>query len=211
MKVFVGPRTDLGAGGIMAQVARSLAGPEGPVLSLRDLGARNLTRRLSAAEVASLRQAFGRDDPVIGYVCRGVAVGAAAAGTSPVTDASMANGTSMAAVSPPAVVALAVDDHAGLTWCSPLTGPNDDAMGPRFPSLAGCYAPEAVVDRLAGHEGIIVRRGIVAGVADDGALSDFEAEVMAGQGWTVATEELVAPVIIAAHMGLRVAAVVLVA
>jgi hypothetical protein len=192
MRVFVGPHNDPGLGGTMVEAARSLAGPGGHVISLRDVGVRNLRRRLSSAEVALLRQAFGRDDPAIGYMCQGSAAGAAAAET------------------PLAAVAVAVTDHADLTWRSPLAGANDDTVGPRFPSLAGVYAPDLVLDRLGGREGMIVRSGVVAGVADDAALLSFEATVMAEQGWMAASAELVAPVIVAAHMGLRVAAVVMI-
>lgn len=192
MRVFVGPRTDPGLGGAVVEAARSLAGPGGHIMSLRDLGVRNLRRRLSPAEVALLRQAFGRDDPVIGYVCQGSAAGAPAAEIRP------------------AAVAVVVTDHADLTWRSPLAGPNDDTVGPRFPSLAGVYAPDLAIDRLGGCEGMIIRTDVVAGVSDDSALLSFEATAMAEQGWTAASAELVAPVIVAAHMGLRVAAVVVI-
>lgn len=192
MRVFVGPRVDPGLGGAVMEAARSLAGPGGHVISLRDVGVRNLRRRLSPAEVALLRQAFGRDDPVIGYVCQGSATGAPAA------------------EAPLVAVAVAVTDHADLTWRSPLAGPNDDTVGPRFPSLAVVYAPELAVGRLGGREGMIVRSGVVAGVSDDAALLSFEATVMAEQGWTAASAELVAPVIVAAHIGLRVAALVMI-
>ena len=62
---------------------------------------------------------------VVGYVCVGrpaaAREGARAAGAGAV---------------------IAVTDHANLTWRSPLTGPNDDSVGPRFPSMTGVYAPE---------------------------------------------------------------------
>jgi purine nucleoside phosphorylase len=39
-------------------------------------------------------------------------------------------------------------------------------------------------------------------------MSDYEMEMVARLGWPAVSSELVAPVIVAAHMGLRVAAVV---
>ncbi len=201
MKVFVGPRTDPLPGGSVMEAARRLAGREGTVVSLRQLGVRDLGRLLSTAEIALLRQAFGREEPVIGYVCRGATVGGEAGapprGLGPEPQVGAAP-----------LLAVAVTDHADLTWRSVLAGPNDEAVGPRFPSLTGVYAPDVVVDRLSGAEGMICRRGVVGGVRDDGALRGFEALMAADQGWPAVSAELVAPVVVAAHMGLRVAAVV---
>ncbi len=110
-------------------------------------------------------------------------------------------------------------DHADLTWRSPLTGPNDDLLGPRFPSMTGIYTPEVVMERLragedapgpcVGGEGIIVVPGVVAGVVDDCRLSDHEATMAAIAGCTGASSELAPVAVIAAHLGLQVAAAVL--
>ena len=55
---------------------------------------------------------------------------------------------------------------------------------------------------LGGEEdGMIVVPGVVAGVPDDLAMSDYETEMVARFGWAAASSELVAPVIVAAHMG----------
>ena len=37
---------------------------------------------------------------------------------------------------------MAITDHINLLGVNPLTGPNDDAVGPRFPSLRDAYDPE---------------------------------------------------------------------
>lgn len=189
MRVLVGPRTDVQSDAQVAGIARALAGGEGMVVPLRETGVKNLSRRLSEAEVVLLREALGGRPPeagsLVGYVCRGVAL---LAGRMPL---------------------VAVSDHVGLTWSSPLTGPNDDASGPRFPSMTGIYAPEIVVDRLAG-EGMIVVSAVVAGVGDDVRPSAFEREMFELEGYPVASSELVPVAIVAAHMGWRVAALVVV-
>jgi hypothetical protein len=195
MRVLVGPRTDLGSDAATTAVAHALAGPEGAVLSLTNVGVRTLSRSLTAAEVALLREALGGVDAIVGYVCRGSWLGAASAG-----------GTADRGV-----LLVAVTDHANLTWRSPLTGPNDERVGPRFPSMTGVYAPEAVPDNVGAAEGMIVMRGVVAGVRDDRRLSAFEVEVAGGHGHLAASSELVPVVIVAAHAGLRVAAVVVAA
>ena len=206
MKVLVGPRVDLGSDVVAAELAERLAGPGGTVLSLPVVGVGNLGRRLSAAEVYLLRKAMLGVDPdrradakrepqgggrdVIGYLCRGARVGS--------SDASV-EGARL----------VAVADHANLTWRSPLMGPNDDNLGPRFPCMTGVYAPETVKDRAHTGKGMIVVAGVVAGVLDDARPAAFEAEMAGAQGCAAVSSELVPVVIVAAHLGLRVAAAVL--
>jgi hypothetical protein len=200
VRVLVGPRADLSRDGVGAAAASRLAGPEGEVVSLLEAGVRNLSRRLSAAEVSLLREALMGGDATVGYVCRGAGTGIGARA-----------GDAAAGTADWEARLVAVTDHANLTWRSPLTGPNDDRIGPRFPTMAGVYAPEAVLVRLGASEGMIVMPGVVAGVLDDGRLSGYEIEVASAQGYAVASSELVPVVIVAAHLGLRVAAVVVIA
>lgn len=187
MKVVVSPRVSEGRGGV-ASVALALAGAGGAVVSLAQAGVRTLKRPLSAAEVALLREALAGEEPVVGYVCQGARL--------PEYEAS----------GPLRVVA--VSDHVNLTWRSPLTGPNDATVGPRFPSMTGIYRPEVVLDRVGAAGGIIVETGVVAGVRDDGRLTAYEAKVARAPDYLAVSEELVPVVIVAAHMGLRVAAAV---
>jgi hypothetical protein len=204
MRVLVGPFAGSTSHAVCiegaAEIARALAGPDGSVVSLDDIGVRNLSRRLSAAEVASLRQAFpdGPEDgaAMVGYVCGGARSGTDDAGVH----ASMET----------ALNVLAVTDHVNLTWWSPLVGPNDESAGPRFPSMTGVYAPDMVSGRLGTGEGMIVTPCVVAGVHDDSALNAFEARVVEAQSYVGVSSELVPVVIVAAHMGLRVAASVVV-
>lgn len=191
MKVLIGPRVDLAADPGTAAVCGRLAGEDGQVVSLADLGVNNLHRQLSPAEVEAirvqLRQVRRTEAGVVGYVCRGVSTLLEHAGR------------------------VVVTDHANLTWRSPLVGPNDERDGPRFPSLDRAYAPEVALERVGGSDGMIVVHGVVAGVQDDRAMSEYETDTVRRHGWAAASSELVAPVIIAAHMGLRVAAVVITA
>jgi purine-nucleoside phosphorylase len=198
MKVLVGPRIDLEAEPGPAAVCKRLAGEDGKLVCLADLGIKNLYRRLSGAEIEAIRRELqvvrGGGESLVGYVCRGVRTVPGQAGW------------------------VVVTDHANLTWRSPLTGPNDEQSGPRFPSLDRVYDPEAAmvlmggeaaaVGRMGGSDGMIVVRGVVAGVQDDRAISGYESDMIRRHGWPAASSELVAPVIIAAHLGLRVAAVV---
>jgi purine nucleoside phosphorylase len=168
---------------------------------------------------------------VIGYVCAGArAVGpgeppesahrlAPAQQRAPVEEPAPAQQPPPAAEPAPAgeaagrrslLAVVAVADHANLTWRSPLTGPNDDSAGPRFPSMAGIYRPDIVASRLSAAEGMIVTTGVVAGVLAGEGLTAFEAEMVATQGYHAVSSELVPVSIVAAHMGLHIAAAVLV-
>jgi hypothetical protein len=195
MKVLVGPRAGPGHDGAEARTAQTLAGPAGTVSSLLQLGVANLSRPLTAAEVSLLREALKGEEELVGYVCGGVHLGAAEADT--LDDQGRRS-----------VRVVAVTDHVNLTWRSPLTGPNDDRFGPRFPGMTGIYAAEAVLDRVGVARGMIVTPGVVAGVQDDRRLDAYEAGTAGACGHVAASSELVPVVIVAAHMGLRVAAAV---
>ena len=211
MRVLLSPRA-AGAAGTRA-VAQRLAGP-GDVVALPEWGVATLERRLTPAEVDLVRRALAGTGPgeplaapppgaVVGYVCAG---------------GSVVDGGS-AAVAPGLAV---VGDHANLTWRSPLWGPDDEALGRRFPVTAGLYRPDVVFAALgrgaepAGGAGVgrsasaerAVEAQVVAGVGAHGRLTGFVRGVMATQGWTVWSAELVPIALVAAHLGLGVAAVV---
>jgi hypothetical protein len=208
MRVLVGPRVELDVDRAATKVVRALAGPHGPVVSLSEIGVRNLGRPMTPAEVASLRRVLPAGEGLVGYVCRGgpVGIGAGKPAALPTAAVSESVATPMADA---AVQVVVVTDHANLTWRSPLTGPNDDRAGPRFPSMTGIYASETALDSLKALDGIIVRSGVVAGVSDDAGPSAFEVEVAGAQSHVALSSELVPVVIVAAHMGLRVVAAVL--
>lgn len=209
MRVLVGPRVDVDVDRVAAGVARALAGPHGPVVSLSEIGVRNLGRPMTAAEVASLRQVLPAGEGLVGYVCRGGPVGVGAGKPAAAPTAAVGEPAAVTPTADAAVQVVVVTDHANLTWRSPLTGPNDDQAGPRFPSMTGIYASETALDSLKALDGIIVRSGVVAGVSDDAGPSAFEVEVAGAQSHVALSSELVPVVIVAAHMGLRVAAAVL--
>jgi hypothetical protein len=198
MKVVVSPRASQERGAA-ASVALALAGG-GVMVSLAQAGVRTLKRPLSAAEVALMREALAGEEPVVGYVCRGASLPDA-------RPEGVGGPAAPEPVSGPLRV-VAVSDHVNLTWGSPLTGPNDASVGPRFPSMTGIYRPEVVLDRVGAAGGIIVDAGVVAGVRDDGRLTSYEEEVARVPDYLAVSEELVPVVIVAAHMGLRVAAAV---
>lgn len=198
MKVLVSPSIDPSQNA-SAAIVRQVLGVTGPaVVSLPEVGVPDLSRPLTQAEVARIRAALRDDDPqpieidgtegTVGYVCRGTVVS---------EDRPEAPGA-----------LVAVTDHVNLTWRSPLTGRNDDSVGPRFPNMTGIYAPEAVLRRAGAEHGIIVKPGVVAGVHDHEHLTSYESASVRMGHHLAASSELVPIAIVAAHMGLRIAAVV---
>jgi hypothetical protein len=208
------------------------AGPEmagnvglGPgIVSLIDAGVRDLGRTLSSAEIHAVRAALLGVDPdrgirarvprdvIVGYVCAGHrADGVGASGRRALLasgEAGCAEGGSDTTSSQVRVVAAT--DHVNLTWRSPLCGPNDERLGPRFPVMGGAYAPTPVAERLAGLPCVAVSSGIVAGTTDDVRPTAFERKIVTALGYEAVSSELVPVVILAAHLGWRVAAAVIV-
>jgi hypothetical protein len=213
MRVLIGPLAEARLPELASDIAAVLAGPTGTVISLRKAGVPDLSRLLSEAEVVRLREAMlGSDFPrqfstkrrretTVGYVGFG----------SPLARPTKSRASA-------AAVVVAVTDHADLTWRSPLTGPNDDRVGPRFPGVAGVYDPEEVESRLrqagqtlnlrGARDGMIVIPGIVAGVRDESCLSDHEAKIAETVACAGASSELAPVAVVAAHLGLQVAAAV---
>lgn len=177
-------------------LAKVLAGPSGRVVRLSHVGVRSLNRRLSPAEIDAVRRSLlnvsvgapmgprPRDRTTIGYVCTGSAV---------------AHGRA----APSGLTLVAVDDHADLTYRAPLWGPNRDELGPRFPVTAGLYRPEVVMAAMPDAV-----RGIVAEVQDPRCPTRFEGGLLAKLPFVAATNQLASLAILAAHMGLSLAALV---
>jgi purine-nucleoside phosphorylase len=97
-----------------------------------------------------------------------------------------------------------------LTWRSPLTGRNNDRLGPRFPVIAGMYEPGLVLSRVGPEVGLPVELGVVAGVRDHRCLLEFESRMVREQDLAAFSSELVPVALVAAHLGIRLAAAVVV-
>ena len=80
-------------------------------------------------------------------------------------------------VSYPAGTLMLITDHLNLTGRSPLMGPNDDSIGPRFPDLVDAWSPRlrAVMRQAAADTGIALEEGVYAGLT--GPTYETPAEV----------------------------------
>ena len=104
---------------------------------------------------------------------------------------------------------MVIADHINLLGVNPLTGPNDDAIGPRFPSLRDAYDPDLRyrLHTAAGRLQINLAEGVYLATA--GPTFETPAEIRAFRtlGADAVGMSTVPEVIIARHAGLRVAAV----
>jgi xanthosine phosphorylase len=110
--------------------------------------------------------------------------------------------------SPPGSLML-IADHINMLGVNPLSGPNDDAVGPRFPSLRDAYDPalRGVLRSCARTLGIALPEGVY--LATQGPSFETPAEIRAFRtlGADAVGMSTVPEVILARHCGLRVAAV----
>ena len=104
---------------------------------------------------------------------------------------------------------MAISDHINMLGVNPLTGPNDDAVGPRFPSLRDAYDPDlrTVLAAAATALGIPLAEGVY--LATPGPSFETPAEIRAFRtlGADAVGMSTVPEVILARHAGLRVVAV----
>ncbi len=101
---------------------------------------------------------------------------------------------------------MLIEDHLNFTGANPLTGPNDDRLGLRFPDLSRAYDPELQAAALAAADaaGLGLRRGIYVGVAGPSLETSAERRFFRASGGDAVGMSTVIEVIAAAHAGLPV-------
>jgi xanthosine phosphorylase len=104
---------------------------------------------------------------------------------------------------------MAITDHINMTGVNLLMGPNDDAIGPRFPSLRDAYDP-VLLDLLresAREVGVELAEGVYLAVSGPSFETPAEIRAYATMGADAVGMSTVQETILARHCGLRVAAV----
>ena len=104
---------------------------------------------------------------------------------------------------------MVLDDHINLMGGSPLTGPNLDELGPRFPDMSAPYDPglQEAAASVAMAERIPLRRGVYVAVTGPQLETRAEYRMLRAMGADVVGMSTVPEVIAARHMGMRVLAV----
>jgi purine-nucleoside phosphorylase len=103
---------------------------------------------------------------------------------------------------------MMVTDHLNLTGISPLVGPNDDALGPRFPDMTAAYDPElrALLHAVARDAGVPLREGVYAALLGPSYETPAEVRMVRALGAQAVGMSTVHEVIALRHMGTRVGA-----
>jgi purine nucleotide phosphorylase len=107
---------------------------------------------------------------------------------------------------------MVIADHLNLTGHSPLTGPNDDALGPRFPDLTDVWNPElrARLHAAAAAEGVPLAEGVYAGLTGPTYETPAEVRMLRTLGADAVGMSTVMEAVAARWVGLRVCGVSLV-
>jgi xanthosine phosphorylase len=104
---------------------------------------------------------------------------------------------------------MAITDHINLTGMNVLAGPNEDAIGPRFPSLRDAYDPELRAELRAAAEaiGVTLHEGIYLAVGGPSFETPAEIRAFRTLGADAVGMSTVHETIVARHAGLRVVAI----
>ena len=104
---------------------------------------------------------------------------------------------------------VGISDHINMLGFNPLTGANDEAFGPRFPSLSGTYDPElrAGLHAAADALGTPLHDGVYLAVTGPSFETPAEIRAFRTMGADLVGMSTVPEAIVARHCGLRVAAV----
>ena len=103
---------------------------------------------------------------------------------------------------------MVVTDHLNLMGTSPLIGPNDDTLGPRFPDMTHAYDPtlrERLHEAGALHK-IPLREGVYAALTGPSYETPAEIRMARALGAQAVGMSTVPEVLALRHMGVKVAA-----
>jgi purine-nucleoside phosphorylase len=100
-------------------------------------------------------------------------------------------------------------DHLNLSGQNPLSGENDERLGPRFPDLSDAWDPRlgAILDEVAAEAGAPLRTGVYACMPGPSYETPAEVRMLRALGADLVGMSTVPEVIAARHMGVPVVGV----
>ncbi len=101
---------------------------------------------------------------------------------------------------------MVIDDHINLLGANPLTGPNEDRHGPRFPDMTEAYSRRlrTLADEAAARIGVTLVHGVYAAVPGPSYETPAEIRCLRTIGADAVGMSTVPEVIAARHMGVDV-------
>jgi purine-nucleoside phosphorylase len=99
-----------------------------------------------------------------------------------------------------------ITDHINFQGVNPLTGANDETLGPRFPDMYECYDRELrdLAEQTAIDEKVPLRKGVYVGVTGPNLETGAEYRFLRIIGADLVGMSTVPEVIVARHQGTRV-------
>jgi len=104
---------------------------------------------------------------------------------------------------------MLITDHVNLSGHNPLTGPNDERLGVRFPDMSRAYDPgmREHLRAAADQVGVALRDGVYVGLSGPSYETPAEIRMYQRLGIDAVGMSTVNEVIAARHVGLRVAGI----
>lgn len=141
-----------------------------------------------------------------GHDMNTVAFGVRAVGLLGVKHLVLTNAAGGINTSYPPGTLMVIDDHINLTGSSPLIGPNDERLGPRFPDMTEVYSRRlrSAADEAAAAIGIRLQHGVYVALHGPSYETPAEIRFLRTIGADAVGMSTVPEALAARHMGLEV-------